>query len=217
MKKWGIFLLAFLLGVALISCTSTSVTTLAKSDDFDYNSLSFPNYSAENPVRYLSKDQNGFDFNGWQDFGLTGEIRTLPWPWTTYTYQMYSYFIRNNLQDLYLGITLPDNLSDIPEWVVDIHESGHRILWFSMGRNLPENISLLDTKTLTSTNGIQTFLRAEYNVTINKSVEQWIVYFMDVDGTFSSYSIRVNESYDSVMSTTDSMVQSYQLKVPESN
>lgn len=217
MKRWGIFLLAILLSIVLLSCAGSKTDTEYKTDDFDYNSLSFPNYSTDNPVRYLSIDDEGQEYNGWQNFGLAGEIMTHPWPRMTYTYQMYSYYIRNNLQDLYAGITLPDNISDLSEWITNIHENGHRILWFSMGRNLPGDIILLDTETLTSTNEIQTFLRVEYNVTIDDSVEQWIVYFMDVDGIFSSYSIRVNESYDMVKSTTDSMVQSYQLKVPEAN
>lgn len=217
MKRWGIFLLTILLSVLLLSCTVSKADTESKTDDFDYNSLSFPDYTTDNPVRYLSVDDEGQEYNGWQDFGLTGEIETHPWPMMTYTYQMYSYYIRNDLQDLYAEITLPDNISELPEWIANITENGHRILWFSMGRNVPDDIVLLDTETLTSTNGIQTFLRVEYNVTIDDSVEQWIVYFMEVDGIFSSYSIRVNESYDMVKSTTDSMVQSYQLNVSEAN
>lgn len=223
MKKWGLFLLTCLLGLVLFACdkgtttstTTTSTTEEPETDTFNYNALVFPNYSIGNPVRYLSEDQMGFEYNGWQDFGLTGEIRTHPWPMMTYTYQMYSYFLRNDLQDLYAGVTLPENLADLPEWVSRTGQDGHRILWLSMSHDLPSVITLLDTETLTSTNELQTFLRAEYEVTIGETVQQWIVYFMDVEGTFSSYSIRVNENYEMVMSTTDLMVQSYQLKVLE--
>lgn len=193
---------------------TATVLALPGSDDFNYNALSFPNFSSINPVRYLDQDPRGNDINGWQDFGLSGEIQTHPWAWMTYTYQMYSYFIRNNLQELFAGVSLPQEVGDLPEWFADPQGDGHRILWFSMG-TLPTAITLTDTESIVSTNGIQPFLRAEYEVTVNDVHQQWIVYFMDVEGVFSSYSIRVNESYDQVKSTTDFLVQTYQLKVTE--
>ncbi|MDD4096643.1 MAG: hypothetical protein PHP22_10435 [Oscillospiraceae bacterium] len=218
MKKWGLFFLVSLFSFALIACAEESSTTASttteeqETDDFDYNSLVFPNYSAENPVRYLQEDERGYEYDGWQNFGLTGEIQTHPWPMMTYTYQMYSYFLRNDLQALYGDVALPENLADLPAWVSQIRQDGHRILWFSMGLDLSSAITLLDTEILTLTEGNQTFLRAEYEVTKGEVVQQWIVYFMGVEGTFSSYSIRVNELYEMVLSTTDLMVQSYRLK-----
>lgn len=224
MKKMILLWLVGLLGLALVGCaeqttastTATTATTEPQgTDDFAYGSLSFPNFSAINPIRFLGVDQNGFEYDGWQDFGIDGEIQTHPWPWMTYTYQMYSYFIRTNLQVLFSGVVLPENLEDLPQWFAQTHEDGHRILWYSMGSDLPDAITLVAIETLTSTNGIQTFLRAEYEVTVGETERQWIVYFMDVEGTFSSYSVRVNENYETVLSTTDFMVQTYQLKVPE--
>ncbi len=197
--------------VTQLKVFTATVLALPGSDDFDYNALSFPSFSAMNPVRYLEKDLMGNDVNGWQDFGLTGEIKTHPWARTTYTYQMYSYFLRNNLQDLFAGVTLPEELDDLPEWFADTEGDGHRVLWFSMGA-MPTEIRLIRTESLVSTNGIQTFLCAEYEITVNDVQQPWIVYFMETEGTFSSYAVRVNEMYDFVKSTTDFIVQTYQLK-----
>jgi len=200
--------------VTQVKVFTATVLALPGSDDFNYNALSFPSFSAINPVRYLEQDPMGNDTNGWQDFGLSGEIKTHPWARTTYTYQMYSYFLRNNLQELFAGVTLPQEVDDLPEWFADLQGDGHRILWFSMG-TLPTAITLTATESIVATNGIQTFLRAEYEITVNNDQQQWIIYFMDVEGVFSSYAIRVNEMYDQVKSTTDFMVQTYQLKVNE--
>jgi len=131
----------------------------------------------------------------------------------TYTYQMYSYFLRNNLQDLYTGVVLPNNLEDLPDWIAQITEDGHRILWKSMGLTLPNVITLLQTESITSSSGLQTFIRAEYEIIVDDVEEQWIVYFMEEEGIFSAFSIRVNEYYDTVLSTTDFIIQSYQHKV----
>ncbi len=218
MKKLVLFLLTFLIGMTFIACdsntTSTTESTILEVDNFDYTSLTFPNYSLDNPARYLSEDEYGNEYHGWQNFGLTGEIMTYPWIKTTYTYQMYSFFIRTDLQTLYNDVNLPDTLSTLPEWIANTQGDGNRILWYSMGQSLPEEIILLDVETITATNNAQTFIRAEYSVTINTHLQQWIVYFMDVDGVYSSYSIRVNDNYDTVLSTADFIVQSYQLKTP---
>ena len=209
MKKALTFLLACLFGLALASCAEGSTTV----DTYDYQQLSFPDFMAVNPVRYTGVDDLGQEYLGWQDFGTTGEIMTHPWSWTTYTYQMYSYFIRNDLQQFYVDVPLPDELGDLPGWIAEASAYGRRVLWFSMmARTLPDSITLLETETLTSENGIQTFLRAEYRVTAGEEQTDWILYFMDVEGIYSSFAIRVNESHDSVMSTADFLIQSYRLK-----
>ncbi len=216
MKRIAIFMLLILVSFALVSCqttpTETTISTQPETDDFNYSSLTFPNYSQINPVRYLSQNEIGF-YNGWQDFGLSGEIKTHPWHQATYTYQMYSYFIRTNLQDLYGEVLLPQSFEDLPQWVAQTEADGHRILWFSMtGRTLPNQIELLQTEVLANTSETQTFIRAEYRVTLSETIQQWIVYFMEVDGIYSSYSIRVNEFYDQVLSTGDLIVKTYQIR-----
>ena len=208
MKKAFTFLLAGLFAIALTSCTGETTV-----DTYDYQQLAFPDFSAVNPVRYAGVDDLGQEYLGWQDFGTTGEIMTHPWPWMTYTYQMYSYFLRNDLQQFYVDVPLPDEIGDLPEWMADTTKNGRRVLWFSMmARTLPDSITLLDTETLTSENGLQTFLRAEYRVVSGEDQTDWIIYFMDVEGTYSSFAIRVNEFYDTVMSTGDILIKSYQLK-----
>lgn len=232
MKKITIVIVLLYLLIAFVSCntdrsTSTRLTTNTSSpitipttkeesiDSYAYSTLTFPNYSSLNPVRYVNEDERGMKYNGWQDFGNTGEFLTHPWPWTTYTYQMYSYFIRNDLQFLYNIISLPEKLEDLPQWLTQTNQEGRRIIWYSMGRRLPEVITLHRIEIITSNNQIKTFLRAEYTVTINETLENWIIYFMEEDGTFHSYSVHVNEYYPSVLSTTTSMIQSYQIKATE--
>lgn len=221
MKRVWPPLLIFLFGVAFVSCsggTTASTTETENRDTYSYQSLSFPDFSVQNPVRYLDVDERDMEYNGWQDFGTAGEIQTHPWPWTTYTYQMYSYFIRNDLQQLYSDIQLPADLADLPDWVADRTRNGHRILWYSMmGSTLPDSVTLISVETLTSENGIQTFLRAEYQVMSEETEKDWIVYFMETDGIFSSFSIRVNEYYDTVIDTTDFLIQTYRIKTPVSD
>lgn len=216
MKKCGLFAMTATLLLFLTACTQTTTTATTATtgiDDFDYAVLTFPNYMAENPVRYLQTNDFGMQYDGWQNFGPEGEIQTHPWPWTTYTYQMYSYFIRNDLQSLYAGITLPARLDEMPEWIAQTNEDGHRVLWFSMtSRTLPTSITLLDVQTLTALDETTVFLRAEYDVIVSDLTQRWIVYFMETDGVFSSYSIRVNEMVDNVRATTDGMVKTYRLK-----
>lgn len=213
MKKCFIFAFAVALTLVFGACSNTTTTT--GTDEFDYASLAFPNYMEVNPVRFLQTNEMGLEFDGWQDFGLTGEIQTHPWPWQTYTYQMYSYFIRNDLQDLYGDVDLPEDLSLMPEWIAQGREDGHRILWFSMIRSLPDSITVQSTMSLTSDDEANTFLRVEYEITTGETPERWIVYFMDAGGTFSSYSIRVNEDYETVLDTTTTMVKTYRLKQVE--
>jgi hypothetical protein len=216
MKKLLITTMACLLLFTLSSCiadTSTA-TTISKEEGFDnysYSSLTFPNYSTNNPIRYLDEDERG-NYNGWQDFGSKGEVLTHPWPWTTYTYQMYSYYIRNNLQQLYVNVFLPEKLEDLPIWLTKTKQDGHRIIWYSIGLRLPDEITLIKTETLTSINEIQTFLKAEYKVRLEEKEEDWIIYFLEVDGIYSSYAVNVNESYETVTSVTTSIVRSYQEK-----
>jgi hypothetical protein len=197
------------------SSLSISTTIEEYIDSFPYSTLIFPNYLILNPIRYLNEDDRGMKYNGWQDFGYTGEFLTHPWPWTTYTYQMYSYYIRNDLHLLYQNIPLPEKLEDLPQWITHEKQDGRRIIWYSMGNRLPEVITLLHTEIIMSYNQISTFIRAEYIVEINEKIENWIIYFMEENGVYSSYSVLVNEYYDSVLSTTSSMIQSYQKKTEE--
>lgn len=226
MKKIAIATALMLMMIVLVSCSvdgfhsTTSISTISTTqeeyiDSYPYQPLTFPNYSMQNPIRYLNEDERGFQYNGWQDFGYSGEILTHPWPWTTYTYQMYSYYIRNDLQLLYSSISLPEKLEDLPQWITQTNQEGRRIIWYSMGSRLPEVITLLRTEIITSNNQINTFLRAEYTVEANELLERWIIYFMEESGIYSSYSVRVNEYYDLVLTTTTSMVQSYQQKANE--
>lgn len=213
MKKIGLLFLFAFFAFALVACGKETTTTGV--DDYDYTQLSFPNFSAINPVRYTAKNEQDMDYLGWQDFGTTGEIETHPWPMMTYTYQMYSYFLRTDLQQFYVDVPLPEEIADLPAWIADTTQDGRRVLWYSMmASSLPDSITLKDTETLTSENGIQTFLRAEYEVCEGETQSDWIIYFMDVEGIYSSFAIRVNESYDTVMSTADFIVQTYQLKNP---
>jgi len=208
MKKAFTFLLAVLFAIALTSCMGETTV-----DTYDYQQVSFPDFTAINPVRYAGVNDLGQEYLGWQDFGTAGEIMTQPWSRMTYTYQMYSYFLRNDLQQFYVDVPLPKELGDLPEWIADTTKNGRRVLWFSMmASTLPDSITLLDTETLASENGIQTFLRAEYQVTTGDVQRDWIVYFMDEEGTYSSFAIRVNEFHDTVMSTGDFLIKSYQLK-----
>jgi len=215
MNKRAMLLLSMALTLLLGACVNTTQTTTG-TDDYDYSVLSFPQYLAENPVRYFHIDDHGMQSDGWQNFGPEGEIQTHPWPWTTYIYQMYSYFIRNDLQALYAGATLPSTLAEMPVWIAQTSEDGHRILWYSMtSRTLPSSIVLLDVETVASGDAAKTFLRAEYEIVVMEATQRWIVYFMDTDGIYSSYSIRVNESYENVRGITDATVSSYRLQTQE--
>lgn len=202
-------------GIETPSCTEEYVDPSdydAANDKSDYSALSLPDYTAENPVRYLNEDSTG-KYNGWQNFGTVGEIQTIARPvMSTYTYQMYSYYIRNDLSQLYGRTTFPAHLSDMPAWLTKIGVSGQRKLWYSMGHRLPDGISLLSTETLTSNDGTQTFLKALYTLTLGESTEHWAVYFIDENGVISAFAVKANESPDTVFSFTDGIVKTYQLK-----
>ncbi|MCK7487206.1 MAG: hypothetical protein MZU97_18105 [Bacillus subtilis] len=214
MKKIGILWLGCFLAVAFAACSKTTTTTLG-TDEYAYSALTLPNFSTLNPVRYLQVDPMGNQFDGWQDFGIVGEIQTNPWTRMTYTYQMYAYYLRNDLRDLYADVTLPDLLTDMPEWIARTDADGRRILWYSMGR-LPESITILNTTTLSSNSETETFLRVEYDTSVAGVIEHWIIYFMETNDTFASYTIRVNESYEMVRDTTDMLVKTYRIKTGES-
>ena len=182
----------------------------------EYNGMEFPDYIADNPVRYLEESLMG-KANGWQDLGLAGEIRTITTPvGSTSIYQMYSYYIRNDLRHIYWNETLPDKLSDLPAWLSDTNTAGRRSFWYSMGNRIPENISLEATATISSENGAMEFIKAEYKVQLNDSPnekeENWVIYFMEEDGIYSAYAVIANQNFDFVKSYTESIVKSYQKK-----
>ena len=180
----------------------------------EYNGTIFPDYVAENPVRYLEESSMGKS-NGWQDFGLTGEIRTITVPLgSSYVYQMYSYYIRNDLKHIYWNEELPDTLEKLPEWLSDTNSAGRRSFWYSMGLRIPVDITVEATTEITSENGLVQFIKVEYMVQIkdgsNEKEEHWVVYFMEEDGVYSAYAVLANENFDFVKSYTESIVKSYQ-------
>lgn len=182
----------------------------------EYNGTIFPDYKAENPVRYLEESDMG-KCNGWQDFGLTGEIRTITVPvGSTYVYQMYSYYIRNDLSTIYSAESLPDAIEDLPEWLSDTVTVGRRSFWYSMGGRLPQTVTLKSTAVVSTENGTGTFLKAEYTVRIadgaNEREEDWVIYFMEEDGTYSVFAVMANENFTFVKSYSESIVKSYQKK-----
>ena len=195
--------------------TTTHYYTLTHPNA-EYNGTVFPDYIAENPVRYLEESSMGKS-NGWQDFGLNGEIRTITVPvGSSYVYQMYSYYIRNDLKHIYWDEDLPDTLEKLPEWLSDSESAGRRTFWYSMGLRIPVDITVEATSEITSENGIMKFLKAEYTVQIkdglNEKEEHWVIYFMEEDGVYSAYAVLANENFDFVKSYSESIVKSYQNK-----
>lgn len=182
----------------------------------EYNGMLFPDYKAENPVRYLEQTDMGKS-NGWQDFGLCGEIRTVTVPvGSTYIYQMYAYYIRNDLRHIYLEGELPDALADLPEWLSDTTAAGRRSFWYSMGNRIPQTVTVEATATLTSEGGAMQCIQAEYRVHFRdgttKKEERWIIYFMEEDGVYSAFAVVANENYDFVKTYSETIVRSYQKK-----
>lgn len=207
------FTLVSILCVFLL-CACKEKTTV---DTADYNTISFPNYTEENPVRYLQENEFG-KYDGWQDFGKNGEIRTVAQPMaSTYTYQMYSWYIRNDLQSLYDGYELPKDIADMPNWISDTTQNGRRILWKSMSSTLPKEIKIVDTDTIATEDGSKEFVKAQYEIIVrgisgDDVKEQWIVYFAEADGEYSSFAVKVNEGLETVESLADGIVGSYKAK-----
>lgn len=189
----------------------------ATVDTKDYNNIAFPNYTEQNPVRYLQENEFG-KYDGWQNFGKNGEIRTVGQPMgSTYTYQMYSWYIRNDLQSLYEGYELPEYINEMPDWVADITKNGRRILWKSMSDRLPKEIEIVDTDTIATEDGSKEFVKAQYEITVqgisgDDVKEQWIIYFTEDDGEYSSFAVKVNEGLDTVERLADGIVASYKEK-----
>ncbi len=186
-------------------------------DTADYNNMAFPNYTEQNPVRYLQENEFG-KYDGWQDFGKNGEIRTVTQPMaSTYTYQMYSWYIRNDLQILYEGYELPEDIEDVPKWISDTTQNGRRILWKSMTYTLPKEIELVATDTIATEDESKEFVKAQYEITVkgisgDDVKEQWIVYFTEDDGEYSSFAVKVNEGLETVERLADGIVGSYKEK-----
>lgn len=182
----------------------------------EYNGMVFPDYITENPIRYLEESDMGKS-NGWQDFGISGEIRTVTVPvGSTYVYQMYSYYIRNDLSHIYSEEDLPDMLEKLPLWLADVTADGRKSFWYSMSNKLPENITVEATTEITSENGAMRFIKAEYKVLIkdgpNEKEENWVIYFMEEDCVYSAYAVIANENFDFVKSYSETIVKSYQTK-----
>ncbi len=175
-------------------------------------SMVLPNYSEENPVRYLESTNMG-PANGWQDFGISGEIRTITVPLgSTYIYQMYSYYIRNDLSHLYPNQALPTSLDELPEWLAYTETTERIMFWYSMSLRLPTSISLTKTSEIISENGDMRFISAEYQIFSNEKTENCVIYFMEKDGVYSAFAVFANENFDFVKTYTESIVKSYQEK-----
>lgn len=183
----------------------------------EYNGMVFPDYKAENPVRYPDESDMG-KCNGWQDFGISGEIRTITVPiGSTYVYQMYSYYIRNDLQHLYREGKLPESLSALPDWLADMAAKGRKSFWYSMGQRLPEQVTLTATSEIISDGGDTRFIKAEYVILLKDhegmdKEENWVVYLMEENGVYSAYAVAAHENFEFVKSYSESTVKSYQKK-----
>lgn len=177
-------------------------------DNFDYSSLPLPDYRTQNPVRYLGVDERGLQTNGWQDFGSTGELRTVPQPMgSTYIYQTYSYFIRNDLTHLYPVDPLPSTPGALAEWLTDFRAVGRQALWYSMGEWVSDGIELSAYEELPTESGVM-IGKATYRI----DGKRWVVYLLCEENTASAFAIRPNEEGDYVISFTDSIAKSYQSK-----
>lgn len=192
---------------------STTTTPAAQSQDyFFYSNSILPDYTVRNPVRYLNEDKTFGGFDGWQYFGDYGELCTVPQPQrSTYTYQMYAYYLRTDLSDMYAdnGLSLPSHVEEIAEHIADTSSNGNRLLWYSMEQKLPENIMLNSAQWLDNSDGTQQLLRACYTVTVGNVNTSWFLYFIPRSDTADVFAVRVNENPDAVMSFTDSIVRSY--------
>lgn len=218
-KKLAAVLVICVLCMAFSACAKISdevSTTAPGVDDAVYSDMTIPDYSMDNPVKYLDVDERGLKCNGWQDFGTKGEILTNAQnPGTTYVSQMYSYFIRNDLKHLYENSELPETIEELPVWLADTKADGRRSFWYSMGR-LPEDITVEGTSVITSEDSSVSFIKAEYKVYVKdvhgERDEDWVIYFMDEEGVYSAYAVNANESFDFVKTHSESIVKSYQVK-----
>ena len=181
----------------------------------EYNGMIFPDYNKENPVRYLEEGDMG-KYNGWQDFGAKGEIRTVTVPYaSTYVYQMYSYYIRNDLSHIYAEENLPDELENLPAWLTEISAEGRKSFWYSMSGRLPEAVTLIQASKLELEDGDVKLIKAEYQICVNgsaKKEEDWVIYFMEEDGIYHAYAVVAYENFDFVKSYTVTIVKSYKTK-----
>lgn len=182
----------------------------------EYNGKVFPDYNAENPVKYLEESDMGKS-NGWQDFGMNGEIRTITVPvGSTYVYQMYSYYIRNDLTHIYWDQELPNTIEELPEWLSDTVTAGRKSFWYSMGKRIPQSISLNGVTQIASEDDTMRFIQAEYKIQItdgaSEKEENWVVYFMEENGTYSAFAVIAHENFDFVKSYSETIVKSYQKK-----
>ena len=178
-----------------------------KSDSFDYTTLTLPDYRAINPVRYQGVDSRGERTDGRQDFGTKGELRTVPQPMgSTYLYQTYSYFIRNDLTHLYPNDVIPSTPEALAEWLTEIGETGRRALWYCIGA-LPNTVELTAYEELTAESGT-----VIGKATYRHSGDTWVVYILCEESTASVLVIDPNDDGDYVIAFTDSIAKSYRVK-----
>ena len=180
------------------------------ADSFDYISLTLPDYRAINPVRYMGVDSRGEKNDGWQDFGTAGELRTIPQPMgSTYLYQTYSYFIRNDLRHLYPNDVIPSTPEALAEWLTEICESGRRALWYSIGA-LPSTVELTAYEELSAEGGT-----VIGKATYRHSGDTWVVYILCEEGTASVLVIDPHDDREYVIAFTDGIAASYRVRSVE--
>ena len=159
----------------------------------------------ENPVRYYAVDERFGPYDGWRYFGAKGEIQTVSVPErSTYTSQMYSSFVRNDIGRIYTE-ALPTDAATLAAYMLENGKS----FWQSMNAS-PFSLTLKETKMMT-VSGIS-LCRAIYTLTENGRTADWIVYFLCEGDTASAFAVRPNDSFDTVLAMADRIVGTYRAK-----
>ena len=192
--------------------TSESRLEVKPPQGDDYSTLTLPDYRTQNPVRYSGVDDRGYQTDGWQDFGPAGEVRTIPIPMgMTYTYQTYSYFIRNDLTHLYPHDTLPQSPADLAEWLANVSELGRRAIWMSMRAGLPSTVELISFESMIAADGVTELGKATYTA----DGERWVFYLLCEEDSASVLAIRPNDEGQFVIDFTDAIARSYRVKASD--
>ncbi|MBR7184195.1 MAG: peptidoglycan DD-metalloendopeptidase family protein [Clostridia bacterium] len=162
-------------------------------------------FAAENPVRYYAEDERFGPYDGWRYFGTKGEIQTVSVPArSTYTSQMYSSYVRNDIGRILGGGRLPDSPDEVAQMMVTLGTP----FWQSMGRT-PTAVTLKETQKMT-VSGLS-LCRAIYTLVESENTvdDFWIVYFLCEGDTVSAFAVRPNEMFDHVLSMADHIVSTY--------
>lgn len=164
-----------------------------------------PDFAGENPVRYYAEDERFGPYDGWRYFGVKGEIQTVSVPaQSTYTYQMYSSYVRNDIGRIYTD-ALPTSPAMLAAYML---ENG-TAFWQSMGCT-PFAITAKEGEMM-KVNGIPLY-RIIYSVKESSRSSDWIVYFLCEGDVASAFAVRPNESFDSVLAMADRIIGTYREK-----